>query len=221
MTTLGAGPAAGLAERLRAGTRAEHAAAERAPFVVALLDGRVSLAAYATMLSQNWIFYSVLESAGRFWRADPIAGPFVAEALYRRPALESDLAWLRGPAWRDEVWPLPATRRYVDRLREVCFTSTAAFVAHHYTRYLGDLSGGQIIRNRLRTHYGLSAEGTRFYVFDGIAKPKPFKDAYRRRLDATPWSAADQDDLVTEANGAFAFNRGVFDDLALACGVAS
>lgn len=218
LTTLDTRP--GLAERLRTATRVEHELAEQSAFVGALLDGRLDRERYAQLLGQSWLFYRVLEEAAESWRTDPVAGPFVFDALHRGAALETDLRWLHGAGWRDRVTPLPATQRYTDRLRAVCFTSTPTFVAHHYTRYLGDLSGGQIIRRRLASVYGLREDGVRFYVFDGIPKPKRFKDSYRALLDAAPWSEAEQDLLVAEANEAFRLNRAVFDDLADSAGLA-
>jgi heme oxygenase len=208
-----------LSVRLRAATRDEHERTESSPFVTALLDGRLDRAAYAALLGQSYLFYAALEEAGDRWRGDAVVGPFVSDALVRVPALEADLAWLSGQDWRAELAPLPATRRYVDRLRQVCFSSRAGFVAHHYTRYLGDLSGGQIIRAKLRSIYGLTVDGVRFYRFDDIRKPKVFKDDYRALIDAAPFDAGERTTLVTEANEAFRLNRGVFDDLGKALGV--
>lgn len=211
--------AEGLAARLRAATRDEHERTESAPFITALMDGRLDRGAYAALLGQSYLFYSVLEEAGAAWRADDVVGPFVSGDLVRAAALEADLAWLCGPGWQAGLTPMPATRRYVDRLREVCFTSRGAFVAHHYTRYLGDLSGGQIIRRKLTAIYGLTTDGVRFYLFDGIAKPKVFKDQYRKLLDEAPWDEGEQTGVIEEANEAFRLNRGVFDDLGASLGV--
>jgi len=208
-----------LSARLRDATRDEHERTESSPFVVALMDGRLDRHAYAALLGQSYLFYSVLEEAGDRWRDDAVVGPFVSDALTRRDALAADLAFLSGPDWRPELAPLPATQRYIDRLRQVCFSSRSAFVAHHYTRYLGDLSGGQIIRSKLRNIYGLTEDGVRFYIFDGIAKPKLFKDSYRALIDGVPWETGERTNLVAEANEAFRLNRGVFDDLGKALGV--
>jgi heme oxygenase len=208
-----------LSARLRDATREEHERTESALFVVALMAGELDRGAYAALLGQSYFFYSVLEEAGERWRGDAVVGPFVSDALLRRDALEADLAWLLGAGWRDEIAPLPATSRYIDRLRQVCFSSRSGFVAHHYTRYLGDLSGGQIVRSKLRTIYGLTGDGVRFYIFDRIAKPKVFKDSYRELIDTTPWAAGERTNLLAEANEAFRLNRGVFDDLGKALGV--
>lgn len=209
----------GLAARLRAATREEHERTEQAPFIDALLDGRLDRDAYAALLGQSYLFYGVLEEAGEIWRGDQVIGSFVSDALVRGPALEADLAWLSGEGWQVGLAALPATRRYMDRIREVCFGSRSAFVAHHYTRYLGDLSGGQIIRHKLRSIYGLTGDGVRFYTFDEIERPKRFKDAYRALLDETRWGTGEQTALIAEANEAFRLNRGVFTDLADAVGV--
>lgn len=208
-----------LSARLRSATRDEHERTEQAPFVLALLDGRLDRGAYSALLEQSYFFYSVLEEAGERWRGDPVVGPFVSDSLARGAALEADLGWLLGDGWRDQLAPLPATQRYMDRLREVCFSSRSRFVAHHYTRYLGDLSGGQIIRSKLRSIYGLTFDGVQFYIFDRIRKPKLFKDGYRRLLDDAPWDPREESNLVAEANEAFRLNRGVFDDLGKVLGV--
>lgn len=209
----------GFADRLRELTREEHERTERAPFVEALLDGRLPRTAYTALLGQSYLFYRALEEAGAVWRDDRVVGSFVSDALVRAPSLETDLAWLHGPSWRAVLDPLPATRRYVERIREVCFTSRSAFVAHHYTRYLGDLSGGQVIRHHLRRIYDLTDDGLRFYTFDEITKPKRFKDAYRALLDVTEWDEGERTALIAEANEAFRCNRAVFEDLAQAVGV--
>src|SRR5699024_8513215 len=54
-------------------------------------------------------------------------------------------------------------------------------IAHHYTRYLGDLSGGQAIRTLMRRHYGLPKTSLTMWDFTEAGKTKPYKEAYRRR----------------------------------------
>ncbi|GHH39132.1 biliverdin-producing heme oxygenase [Lentzea cavernae] len=202
------------AARLRAGTRQEHEHAERSEFVEALLNGRLELDAYADLLGQSHLFYSVLEQASDHWKNDPLVGGFAISGLARREPLRRDLTHLLGHDWQTRLTALPSTQSYVDRLHEVCFTKREAWVAHHYTRYLGDLSGGQVIRRKMQEIYGLHEDGVRFYRFDEVAKPKPFRNHYRALLDTTPWTETERDDLVEETNRAFRLNRAVFADLA-------
>ena len=122
------------------------------------------------------------------------------------------LAFLVGTDWAERITIHPATERYVARLREVG-TSLPAYAAHAYTRYLGDLSGGQIIKRMMERHYGLGPDGLAFYTFDEIPKSKPFKDVYRERLDALDLTDAQLAETVAEAKRAFRLNSALFAEL--------
>ncbi len=111
---------------------------------------------------------------------------------------------------------MPSTFRYTARIREVGHDWPGGFIAHHYTRYLGDLSGGQIIRTLLQRQYGFETNGVGFYLFADIAKPKVFKDVYRSQLDAVDWTEEERDRVIAEVGLAFRFNTELFDDLAAA-----
>lgn len=195
---------------LRTGTRDEHQAAESMAFVDRLLAGDLSAAAYADLAAQLLHVYRALEEVGDALAADPIGGTLVFEELRRAPALEHDLAALAGPDWAsrpDVLHPHPATAAYVARIRA---GGLPGYVAHAYTRYLGDLSGGQVIARMVQRHYGVPDEALSFYRFPGIDRIKPFKDVYRERLDALPLTADQRDAVVAESREAFRANRELF-----------
>lgn len=198
---------------IREASREEHAEADNTDFGQALVDGRLHLDAYAALLGQTWLVYTVLEEAARAQHGDPIGSTFWFPELLRVPSMERDLGFLIGGGWRDQIEPRPATERYQERVRAMCFDWAGGFMAHQYTRYLGDLSGGQIIRRTLRRVYDLEEDGVRFYRFEGIPKPKPFKDLYRSRVDAAPWDAAEHARIVHEIKIAFRLNTDLFDDI--------
>jgi len=204
----------GLAGALRHGTSDAHEAAEGSAFVQQLTTGSLPIAAYTALVVQNHAIYTTLERVGEQWRHDPVAGVFVADELLRVPSLEGDLRGLLGSSWRAgaEQRIEAATRRYVIYLENVSDDWPAGFVAHHYVRYLGDLSGGQILRRSLERAYPNAP--TAFYTFERIAKVKPFRDRYRALLDAMPIGVAEQRRVVAEALIAFDLNRAVFGDLA-------
>ncbi|WP_338403987.1 biliverdin-producing heme oxygenase [Cellulosimicrobium arenosum] len=201
-----------LSQRLREGTRPEHEQAEGSGFVERLMAGGLDVAAYADLAAQQWAVYGALEAASTAIRSDVQGATLVFDALTRTPEIEKDLAFLVGPDWAERITIHPATERYVARLREVG-GSLPAYAAHAYTRYLGDLSGGQIIKRMLERHYGLSVDGLAFYTFTEIPKSKPFKDVYRERLDALALTPAQVDETVAEAKLAFRLNSAVFADL--------
>lgn len=205
-----------LSQQLREATREQHERAEGSAFVEALMAGRLDADACADLHAQLHAIYSALEAAGRSAARQPRFAPLVLDELLRVPSLEADLAALRGPAWREQVRTLPATQRYVERLAGLAARWPAGYVAHAYTRYLGDLSGGQVIRRVLERDYGLPAEAVSFYHFDRIPKPKPFKDRYRELLDAIEWRDGERERVLDEARHAFDANSAVFADLAAA-----
>ncbi|WP_433612930.1 heme oxygenase (biliverdin-producing) [Prescottella agglutinans] len=208
-----AGALAGFAERIKAETDAAHRATEQSRFVGDLLGGKLTKEGYAALLAQTYLVYEALERAGDTHAEDALAAPFIAAELIRLPSLAADLEFLLGPQWRDALVATPATARYVAHLEEVAFTSPADFVAHHYLRYMGDLSGGQIIRRMLERAYGYEVDGLRFYIFEEIAKPKVFKDEYRAKLDQAPLTAEQQSRFIDEVNLAYGLNGALFADL--------
>ncbi len=205
-------PIAPLSEQLRTATRPQHEHAETRGFVTELMGGALSREAYADLATQHHAIYTALEAAGARLAGDAVVGPFVMDALLRVPSLEADLVLLRGVDGRDRAVLLPATTVYVERLEAI--TRGEELLAHHYTRYLGDLSGGQIIARLLQRHYGMTPDELTFYTFTEIPKPKPFKDAYRALLDAAPLTPAGIDAVVAEAKVAFDLNAALFTDLA-------
>lgn len=204
----------GLSAQIRTASWDAHQAAEHSPFIQQLLGGRLPIDEYARLAAQHHAIYSALELAVAA-NEDPAVAPFLDPALIRVPAIEADLAHLAGADWRKRVGPLePATEAYVEHLRRVCFTSPAGLLAHHYVRYLGDLSGGQVIGRVLKRIYGLPDErGTAFYRFTEIDSPKAFKDRYRQLLDTLPWDEATRGRLIDEVNVAFRLNAAMFDEL--------
>ena len=105
--------------------------------------------------------------------------------LGRLQGLEEDMEFYFGEEWRERVLMSDATKAYVDRIHEVADKDPALLIAHHYTRYLGDLSGGQILRKMAMKAMDLpsTGEGVQFYVFENISDAKKFKNMYRSHLD--------------------------------------
>ncbi|MGA5124319.1 heme oxygenase (biliverdin-producing) [Streptomyces pseudogriseolus] len=197
---------------IRTASHEQHVEAESSSFMTGLLGGRLGVDAYARYTEQLWFVYEALESGAERPASDRVAGPFVRPELFRLAALERDLAHLRGPDWRSTLTALPATRVYADRVATVARDWPAGYVAHHYTRYLGDLSGGQIIRDRAERTWGFArkGDGVRFYVFDRIPNPAAFKREYRALLDAVPLDDLEKQRVVAECKRAFALNTDVF-----------
>lgn len=204
-------------QALRERTRSGHSASEGASFMDDLMTGAGSRDDYVALVAQHYFIYEALETAAAEFAGDPVAAAFITPQLTRLPALEADLAFLLGDDWRALISPVPTTTRYVDRIHEVAAEGWAGgFIAHHYTRYLGDLSGGQIIRTLMQRQFGFETNGVGFYLFDEIAKPKEFKETYREQLDSVEWSDDERERVIDEVMLAYSFNTELFHDLARA-----
>lgn len=192
---------------MRDGSRAEHDAAEQSPFISELLAGRVNTDGYVDYLMRLQMIYTAIEDAVRTHREDPLVAAVYDPVLERHHALAADLEhW--APGTRRQV-NSAAAQAYQDRIAKADWTG--ALVAHHYVRYLGDLSGGQAIGRMLDRAFGLGGAGLSFYDFP--MRPKPYKDAYRARLDELGLSPRENVRIVDEVKIAFGLNQAVFDEL--------
>ncbi|UNS96742.1 biliverdin-producing heme oxygenase [Streptomyces tubbatahanensis] len=210
-------PATDFSTLIRTASQELHTEANTSTFMSDMLGGGLGVAAYTRYTEQLWFIYSALENAAPALADDPVAGPFLRDELRRLPALERDLSHLHGgdTAWRRTLSPLPATAAYADRIAEVAREWPGGYVAHHYTRYLGDLSGGQVVRATAEKTWGFAhkGDGVRFYVFDALDNPAAFKRAYRALLDALPCDELEQHRIVDECKHAFTLNVAVFREL--------
>lgn len=206
-----------LSEVLRDATSMAHEHAEGSTFMTKLLSGDLNANAISSLSGQLWFIYDALENAVRRVSTTPVAAPIVDTRLERRAALENDLSKLIGAGWLDEIRILPATTRYVDRLNSLGEVDAARVVAHHYVRYLGDISGGQVIAARLASFYDIDSEALKFYDFSAIGKIPPYRANYRRQLDQLLLAEEQRVELIEEAKEAFALNTAVFADLFEVC----
>jgi heme oxygenase len=188
---------------------AVHERAHHSTYMAALLGGDLPVEAYTLLAEQYLGIYGALEAKAAELAADPVAGPFVIDELHRVPALEQDVAALGGSVTAPRL--LPETEAYVARLGEA---DTARFVAHHYTRYLGDLAGGQVVGKLLEKTYGITGPGALFYDFSALGSPSRFRVRYRALLDEAPWDEIEQRRVCDEAVRAFELNIAVLEGMA-------
>lgn len=200
-----------LSTAMREGSMAEHQEAEDSAFMSELLGGRVNEQGYADYLLRLRTVYEAMEETVRAHAGDPVVAAVADPALERLPAIDADLDhWLPGgPRTVDS----PAAAAYRARV-EAAGAWGGLLAAHHYTRYLGDLSGGQAIGRILDRTFELDGRGVAFYDFPEIPKPKPYKDGYRARLDALGLSEAEVARVVDEVKVAFRLNQALFAELA-------
>jgi len=197
-----------LALELKEGTKVSHSAAENTKFVSSYLKGVVSKDNYKQLLTNFYYVYRAMEE--EIEKLDDF--PLHDKLLDRTDKLAQDLRYYYGVMWRDLIIPSQATANYVKRIQVIGKQTPYLLVAHHYTRYMGDLSGGQILASITKNALNLTTEGLKFYEFD-IPNMKEYKDKYRQSLNDLTMSDTQVSMLIDEANYAFKLNMCMFDEL--------
>uniref|UniRef100_A0A673IQ54 heme oxygenase (biliverdin-producing) n=1 Tax=Sinocyclocheilus rhinocerous TaxID=307959 RepID=A0A673IQ54_9TELE len=203
-----------LSEVLTAGTKESHDKAENSPFVKDFLRGRIKRELFK--LTALYYVYSAIEEEIEKNKNHPMFAPlYFPSELHRRDALAKDLEYLYGEDWESKISCSAATQPYVDRIHEVGRDDPVLLVAHAWTRYMGDLSGGQILKKVAQRALKLppTGEGLNCYHFEGIHNPTAFKRLYRSRMNELEVDTETKKKLLDEANLAFKYNLEVFTEL--------
>lgn len=119
-----------------------------------------------------------------------------------------------GPDWKDSIQPSAATKAYVARIEKVAETQPWLLIGHQYSRYLGDLFGGQMMGGMAQRSLDLEGDkGTSFYQFDDIPSTKDYITDWYERLNRLELTDEQREAIVDEANYVFALNIAIFDEL--------
>nr|UHA57724.1 heme oxygenase-1 [Trachidermus fasciatus] len=204
-----------LSEQIKAATKDIHVRAENTQLMVSYQKGHITLPQYKVPLCSLYEIYKALEEELDRNSSHPTVAPiYFPQELARRETLERDLEHFFGPDWRNRVVVPAATHGYAQRLRQIGRKSPELLVAHAYTRYLGDLSGGQVLGKITQKSLGLSGEeGLSFFSFPGVTSANRFKQLYRARMNGIELEEKERVAVLQEAVTAFELNIQVFDDL--------
>lgn len=203
-----------LAIKLRSGTQDAHAETENIGFMKCFVKGIVDRSCFAKFLSNLYFVYSELEAALENHKNHPCVGIIYFSELNRKANLEKDLQFYYGTDWQNKIKPLAATQNYISRIREVSQKQPELLIGHAYTRYMGDLSGGQMLQKVVQSTLNLSGyQGTSFYNFEQIPDKTAFKNRYRQALDKVPVDDTTAEKIVAEANKSFSFNMQIAKEL--------
>ena len=204
----------GLRGRLKHATRDLHRQAQRSGIMQRLLLGRIERPGYGALLRNLHEIYAGLETALEARFEHPLLAPILFRALFRRANIESDLRFLHGDRWAEEIAVLPAAASYRARLDEISSAEPALLVAHAYVRYLGDLSDGQIVYQLVAERLGLGEAGSRFYQFGSAEDIDVLVARFRAGLDAIPADATEVDRIADEAQRALRLHIDLYEQLA-------
>jgi heme oxygenase len=189
-----------LSQLVREASKEVHLAAERTPFIYSLMQGDLPSEAYFDYIAQLAPIYEAIEK----WEGKL---PFFDRRLDRFERIIADLEYVGTRVVCDE------TITYVKHIKKlVKAKDEVRLVAHHYTRYLGDLSGGQAIGALVARNLSIPPNFLSFYDFDDIGDRVRYKITYRENLD-TLIQEKDYQKFIDEVILAFEYNRKIFEAL--------
>nr|YP_009399733.1 Heme oxygenase [Digenea simplex]ARW69552.1 Heme oxygenase [Digenea simplex] len=203
-----------LAQQLREGTTKSHSMAENVSFVKSFLGGVVDKKSYRKLIANLFFIYNSIEKEIEANKDNEVVKAIYFPELYRRDSLIKDLVYYYGEDWSNLIQPSSATQIYIDRIHKIGSNNPQLLIAHSYTRYIGDLSGGQILKKIAKNAMQLpNNSGTAFYDFDLISDEELFKDQYRSSLNKIPLTKTQIEHIISEANIAFNLNMKIFQEL--------
>ena len=203
-----------LAMKLRVGTQQAHTDSENLGFMKCFVKGVVDRDCFIQLLRNFYFVYSEIETEIEKHKQHPVINLIYFPELNRQSSLEQDMLFYYGNQWQKRITPSPAAQAYIARIQQISTHEPALLLAHSYTRYLGDLSGGQMLQKIAQSALKLSGhEGTSFYNFQQIPDKQAFKGKYRQALDKLSIDDKTTDKIVAEANHAFKLNMQILKEL--------
>lgn len=201
------------AERVKQETWEEHEASKDQPFAVEIMAGNLDKNAYIQWILGLLPVYRSLEAGLRANRDDYSIYLFDHRKLDRTEKIESDLTFWRVDPFTTES-PLPEAKIYHETVQSAVDSgSPQRILAHHYTRYMGDMIGGQVVSRQLQKMYGMPVEGLQFYDFSDIGDIYHYRKTYKSLYDLIPWDNDERDEFVAEAKKAYLANSKFFEAL--------
>ena len=187
-------------------TKTLHVEAERTGIIRDLLRGEASRDGYILLMRNLLPAYLAMEQGLKRHRGTPGLGALAHFRLDRAPTIEADLAALCGKGWQRDVPLLGAGEAYARRIAKAAEGNGNRLIAHAYTRYLGDLSGGRILQRLLARSLELEPSELSFYDFPRFPDLDALKADYRKALDRAGTLASVPQAVVEEGAIAFSLN---------------
>lgn len=191
--------ALGIADRLKAATRDAHIEAERHPFQVALMEGRLSRDVYASQLGQMLHVHRGLEHCLRAC-VEPRVRGVVDEWQFQEANLRADFEFFGGKTV--EPQPFAETTALLAKIRASADACPVSLLGYHYVTE-GSKNGGKFIAVRVRAAYALNGtEGTRSLDPYGAEQPVRWKSV-RERLQAVTLDESEAGLVIQAAQDMF------------------
>ncbi len=204
-----------LSELFQAETKTIHKEVEQHAFVKQILSDEIEDKHYLQHLVDLHAIYQSLESGLRanLKKISEIQSIYF-EDLCRENGLQNDVKQLKEACNGGHIECSQAALDYVRHLNHLADFNPLLLVAHAYVRYLGDLSGGMILKQHLEKKWPDAIE---FYDFTALLKKHgkknswDFKEFFKDKLNQMLLNDQQRKELGEEAKKAFELSGKLFD----------
>jgi len=204
----------GFSKLLREGVWDIHSMADSSTVAQDMQESRTTFEDMRKITAGLYYIYNALEDTIQKHKDDPFVSKIYYPELLRKEHIIEDLKFYFGENYLEQIYPTVAILLYISRINYVAKHEPMLLIAHAYVRYMGDLSGGQMIKDMIRNALNLPDEnGTKFYEFDKIKDIMEFKKNYRASLDTLDLTDEQIKAIIGEANIAFLYNVNFFREI--------
>lgn len=203
-----------LSALLRQTTQSAHTQTEGESFIKKLFTGTCTEHEYYHYLWALHGIYTVLEESMIQNKDHQFIKPIYIEKLFRRVSLENDLKQFQIFKTQIPENLIEAVEAYKAHLYTISENNPYLLVAHAYVRYLGDLSGGQMLAKALSRQF-TNPNALTFYSFPEVNIAE-MKTIYRDGLDQIGLQSEEiSRKICDEATQAFQWNGFIFKALSI------
>lgn len=191
-----------LTDRMKERTKQIHQDVTFRPFLEKIRREEADERSYCQYLTDLRAVFEELEFELSFLPTDSaLSGLYVAN-LCRKEAISNDIAQFQ----IESLESGKAAKEYVRHLKEIGSKKPHLLAAHAYTHFLALLFGGQLLGGHVRKKWENAAQ---MYDFNDLLKEtgckatRDYANQYKDKLNQIPFTAAEQEELVEEAQAAF------------------
>lgn len=201
-----------LHDELLKATDKAHKDAETSGFITDLMSGKLTKRDYLNYLVVLSPIYERMEQLFVQRHSQSLISHFDHRLLDRNERIKQDIAnisteiGIEIPIIKDAC-----IENYLQTLNENL--SEVELLAHHYIRYLGDLSGGQAIAKLMARNYQIAESCLNFYDFKELGDIVFYKKRYRDLLNLSLVTSEQKNLFINTVVNIYKLNRNLFDFL--------
>jgi heme oxygenase len=193
---------------LRNKTKSLHEVAERIGFNLELFNGNVSKELYLKYLLQKYETYVLLE---QLFKHNKELTDFLFKELNMSEKIKKDIFQIKkDTSLSSKLDSVDSYRNYLIRLSE---ENPLLLLAHSYTLYFADLSGGQIIKNLLIEKYDYPLDILNTYEFKEIENISEFKKSYIEKIESIITKNNLEERFIEESKLSYIFSISILVEL--------